>query len=77
MAVAMRFKAGAVLALALAGLAMGAAAAMGAIPDAPPAAVAPAFAVVAYALMAVKVAALASPLLWGGGAARSAVSEGG
>jgi hypothetical protein len=58
MTVALRLKAGGVLLLALTGLSMGAAAALGTIPLTPPAVLAPALALMLVALTAVKVAAL-------------------
>ena len=63
MTVALRVKAGGVLALALAGLLMGAAAAMGVIPATPPAIAAPALAAAVAVLTAVKVAAVGGALL--------------
>jgi len=63
MTVALRVKAGGVLVLALFGLLLGAAAAIGMIPAAPPAVFAPALAVAVAALTAVKVAAVGGALL--------------
>ena len=63
MTVALRVKAGGVLVLALAGLLMGAAAAVGMIPATPPSVLAPALAVAVAALTAVKVAAAGAALL--------------
>jgi hypothetical protein len=58
MTVALRVKAGGVLVLALAGLLMGVAAAIGMIPATPSSVLAPALAVAVAALTAVKVAAV-------------------
>jgi hypothetical protein len=63
MTVALRVKAGGVLVLALAGLLMGAAAAIGMIPATPPSVLAPALAVAVAALTAVKAAAVAGAVL--------------
>jgi hypothetical protein len=63
MTFALRVKAGGVLLLALAGLSIGAAAAAGAIPVAPPAVLGPALAAALVALTVVKVAAVGGGIL--------------
>jgi hypothetical protein len=59
----LRVKVGGVLLLALAGLSMGAAAAVGMVPATPPAALAPALAAMVVALTVVKVAAVGGAVL--------------